>query len=166
MASKLIGRTLNPFRNDPVHDDKYKYGDSQLEQNSSHWKFCGYFEPVFWIWGVTLPEPPEYHGEELEREENIDNDIEQFSCFYSLFWKRNNLLSKSSGAVFEDGNSEKETAEHKTDTPDPILIVEKSHANSRRKAEEKSQDRNKGDRFFSSHPSVHKYSRDQLYHRD
>lgn len=105
---------LYSFCDNAVHEDKNKYGNCQLEQNSSNGEFGVYFEPVFWIWRVTLPEPPEYHCEELEGEEDTDNNIEQFPRYFSFFWERDDFFAKLSWSVFEDGNSEKEAAEHKT----------------------------------------------------
>jgi hypothetical protein len=137
MASMLIGRTYNPSCNDFIQYDKYNRCSNQLEKYSTQRRFCVYLEPVFWIQGITLPEPPDYHSEELKREENIHKDIEQPSCFFGLVRKRQNICTKSSGSVFKDGDREEKTAEHKTYTPDQILIVEKTHADSGWKTEEK-----------------------------
>jgi hypothetical protein len=77
-ASRLIGSFLDFFRYNPVHDDKHKNGDNQLEQNGSNREFCAYFEPAFWIGRVTLPKPPDYHSDELNGQKDIDNDLEPF----------------------------------------------------------------------------------------
>ena len=143
------------FGDELIENNENGNGHSPLKQDGSHRSFGEYIEPVPWICLIAVPEPPDQHGDELNREEKHDEIIEGFAQFEFMTGARDDFFAELAGPHLEHKEYEERSTHHQPQSPDMVLIVEKSHANSGGNAENEAGDPHDGDSFFPGQSCVH-----------
>jgi len=149
-----------------IENDEDCQGDTPLEEHGPHRAFGENVEPIVGIGPVAVQKPPDQHGDELEGKEDGDQIIESFPHFDLLAGAGDDFFPEFSRPDFKNEKDEEGSADHQSQSPDPVLIVEKSHADGRGKSEDKAGDPDDGDSFFAGQSRVHENASDEFQLRD
>jgi len=131
---EAIGSRQNFIDDYFIQEDEQRDGDDPLKKNGSYGRWSEQFEPVLRIIGIALPEPPSQHGQKLEGKEDDDQNVKPFSDFDFVLRIGNDIQVEVFWADFEDGERKEKSTHHQAQAQDPVLVVEESHADGRRKA--------------------------------
>ena len=112
-----------------VEKDEYADSDGPLKQDCSHRGFVEGIQPTSGIVGVAIPEPPAEHGQDLDREKKLDEKVESSPQLQFALRDGYDLLSEERWADLENEDNEKRTADHESQAPHPVLVVEETHKN-------------------------------------